>query len=337
MSKTRDALGKPETLTYHTTPRGHQVKIDVRGKGGPALITFHGGGIIQGSRVDGHIPSNWEAKFPGTWIAADYRLLVPSVGSDILEDIRILLDYVLTLPIDHHKIFLFGGSGGGYPMRLAAMLAAQESQKPEPRYTVIGCISYCGMAGDFLLDHWFKPIIPRDMNISEEGIKQKVDSLKPDLDHMRGGEEQSDCSFDVTRNPNRDVIWQTWHLTGTINDSITGDQGFSEKMKSIPYEKRLESIPEKLVPFLPQAFIEKNGAILPPFLLVHGNKDTIIPYEESVNTERAIKASGGKAELFTVEGADHDMKKPGEASDAITESDEYALKWMNERIREATK
>lgn len=44
------------THCYHTTPSGHKVNLTLHGTDGPVLITFHGGGIVNGSRRDDHVP-----------------------------------------------------------------------------------------------------------------------------------------------------------------------------------------------------------------------------------------------------------------------------------------
>jgi len=46
---------------------------------------------------------------------------------------------------------------------------------------------------------------------------------------------------------------------------------------------------------------------LPPFLLLHGNKDETVPYEQSVNFCAKLKAAGVPAELITIEGGGHGM------------------------------
>jgi len=46
---------------------------------------------------------------------------------------------------------------------------------------------------------------------------------------------------------------------------------------------------------------------LPPFLLLHGNKDARIPYEQSVSFQEKLKAAGVPVELITVEGGGHGM------------------------------
>jgi len=46
---------------------------------------------------------------------------------------------------------------------------------------------------------------------------------------------------------------------------------------------------------------------LPPFLLIHGNKDERVPYEQSVNFYAKLKAAGVPAEFITIEGGGHGM------------------------------
>jgi alpha-L-fucosidase 2 len=46
---------------------------------------------------------------------------------------------------------------------------------------------------------------------------------------------------------------------------------------------------------------------LPPFLLVHGTADKIVPYAQSVAFDARIRAAGGTSELITVPGGTHAM------------------------------
>ncbi len=46
---------------------------------------------------------------------------------------------------------------------------------------------------------------------------------------------------------------------------------------------------------------------LPPFLLIHGDKDQTVPYDQSTRFCDALKAKGNKCELFTVPGGLHGM------------------------------
>ncbi len=59
-------------------------------------------------------------------------------------------------------------------------------------------------------------------------------------------------------------------------------------------------------------------AALPPFLLVHGTRDETVPFEQSRRFVEAVTATGGRAELRTVDGGYHNLT-----------NDPY-LEWANE-------
>ncbi len=46
---------------------------------------------------------------------------------------------------------------------------------------------------------------------------------------------------------------------------------------------------------------------LPPFLLIHGNADALVPYRQSLILRDRMEAAGAKVELYTVEGGGHGM------------------------------
>jgi acetyl esterase/lipase len=60
----------------------------------------------------------------------------------------------------------------------------------------------------------------------------------------------------------------------------------------------------RLVEGSPVAFIHKD---MPPYLLMHGSKDEDVPYEQSVEMCKAMKAIGARCDLVTVEGGVHGM------------------------------
>lgn len=57
----------------------------------------------------------------------------------------------------------------------------------------------------------------------------------------------------------------------------------------------------------PITHIGKNP---PPFLLAHGDKDTIVPLEHSLRLEAALKQAGGNVVLHTIADAGHDPTTP---------------------------
>lgn len=54
-------------------------------------------------------------------------------------------------------------------------------------------------------------------------------------------------------------------------------------------------------------------ASAPPFLLIHGNADDIVPYRQSKMMQAALEAVGVPAELLCIEGAGHGPDFPGAA------------------------
>lgn len=52
----------------------------------------------------------------------------------------------------------------------------------------------------------------------------------------------------------------------------------------------------------PITYVRKG---LPPFLFIHGTKDTAVPYEQSPLMCDALRKAGNRCEVFTVEGAPH--------------------------------
>ena len=85
------------------------------------------------------------------------------------------------------------------------------------------------------------------------------------------------------------------HSGETVNTGVAGLTGV-QKMDAEGMQ-RLRSVS----PF----FMLRKG--LPPFLLVHGDKDQMVPYEQSTRFCDALKAAGDKCELFTVPGGLHGM------------------------------
>jgi len=147
----------------------------------PAVVYFHGGGLAVGNR------QSW---FP-TWlyervtsagyafISADYQLIPPATGHEVVQDIQDLFAFLghaeisfpskpHTVPatvsrdsttqssswrfrIDPEAIAVAGSSAGG----LCAYLAAIHCDSPKPK----AILSLYGMGGDFLTAH---QIMPKD-------------------------------------------------------------------------------------------------------------------------------------------------------------------------------
>ncbi len=64
----------------------------------------------------------------------------------------------------------------------------------------------------------------------------------------------------------------------------------------------ISKFPEKAFSASPMGHIKKN---MPPFLLLHGDADQLVSYDQSIQMYNALKKSGNVAKLITVNGAGH--------------------------------
>lgn len=68
---------------------------------------------------------------------------------------------------------------------------------------------------------------------------------------------------------------------------------------------------------------------MPPFLLVHGNEDKIVAYEQSVKMCGRLKEAGNSCELYTVENAGHGMM----GWEKLPEYKQKVIEWLRQELR----
>jgi dipeptidyl aminopeptidase/acylaminoacyl peptidase len=66
----------------------------------------------------------------------------------------------------------------------------------------------------------------------------------------------------------------------------------------------LQENPEKAAQANPITYISKEKT-LPPFLIMHGDRDALVPFNQSVLFYEALKAAGQNATFYKVRGAGH--------------------------------
>ncbi|KAF8419056.1 hypothetical protein BGX38DRAFT_1108988, partial [Terfezia claveryi] len=132
------------------------------------VVFFHGGSLISGNRdfLCKDIKSEYTLSRGWAFISADYRLLIPSTGHEILRDVKSLFAFLadaegglnkelraLGCPhqIDSNRLYVGGSSAGAYPAFLAALFA-----QPKPK----GFFSLYGVGGD-LLSEFYLPLLRR--------------------------------------------------------------------------------------------------------------------------------------------------------------------------------
>jgi Dipeptidyl aminopeptidases/acylaminoacyl-peptidases len=74
-------------------------------------------------------------------------------------------------------------------------------------------------------------------------------------------------------------------------------------------------------------------ANMPSFLLIHGNADTLVPFEQSTRFCASIQQAGGQCELLEVKGAGHGIRR-WEASKDATRYKQYMVDWLRNHMRQ---
>ena len=68
----------------------------------------------------------------------------------------------------------------------------------------------------------------------------------------------------------------------------------------------------------------------PPFLLIHGTADQLVPFAESTVFCKALNDAGAKCDLYAVEGAGHGMR--GWDSLRLTAYKPYMINWLRKQL-----
>jgi acetyl esterase/lipase len=72
----------------------------------------------------------------------------------------------------------------------------------------------------------------------------------------------------------------------------------------------------------------------PPFMLIHGREDTLVPYEQSELLFRALSAAGLSVELVTVENAGHGLSRTGagQPDPSLPQLQQMVLNFFNQTL-----
>jgi acetyl esterase len=97
--------------------------------------------------------------------------------------------------------------------------------------------------------------------------------------------------------------------------------------KGTPWEAMLISRLRELSP------VNRVNKDAPPFLLIHGTVDTLVPYEQSVEMCRKLRETGDTCDLYTVHGGGHGIQW----WDAVhlTAYKHYMMRWLEAQLQPA--
>jgi len=306
----------------------------------PAVVFFHGGGMTAGDRT------SW---FP-TWlckrtlaaglvfISADYRLLPPSTGHDVLEDVVDLFAFLActqalgAVQIDSTRLAVAGSSAGGLCVFLAAVHA-----KPRP----CAVLSIYGMGAELFSPHFLSPKTRhffRGLEILDparfsEFLYPASSSLAPIA--------QSPPRF--TPGPPsmplnlRQPLTRLWLQLGTYLDYWTGlhEPSISEALRGLlPAEDEDISVADATLAaalplsqhaLFPQLLVNSEW---PPVLFIHGSEDSAVLPQSSRAMHTRLLHSKVQSSLRIVEGSEHSFDLGSGAEEAFGELFNEAVEFL---------
>ena len=98
-----------------------------------------------------------------------------------------------------------------------------------------------------------------------------------------------------------------------------------QAVKGTPLEQMLMARMRELSPI---TWVEPGA---PPFLLIHGTADSLVPFQQSVDFCSALSASGSACELFPVEGAGHGLRW-WEGNNRLSAYKPHLVQWLSDKL-----
>jgi acetyl esterase/lipase len=243
--------------------------------GEPVVVWLHGGALIFGHRET--VPS-WllEACSRIGWavVSFDYRLAPETKLPEIVADIEDAFGWLRgdgpePGPGDPGPIAVVGESAGGY-----LALVAGFRIRPRPA-AIVSLYGY----GD-LIGEWYSRPSPHP---GHAGIVMSSADARRQVSGPPVADERD-------RHGDGYAFYLYCRQRGLWPKEVTGWDP--------------ERDPDRFFPFMP---VRQVSTDYPPTRLIHGEQDTDVPYERSVEMAAALREKGVEHDLISVEGAEHGL------------------------------
>jgi acetyl esterase/lipase len=256
-----------------------EIKADVYGfdddERRPVVVWIHGGALIMGHRES--VPkwlSDECIKCGYVLVSIDYRLAPETQLPEIIKDVEDAFAWIAEkgpqqFHADPKRIGVVGGSAGGYLTLTAGFRA-----KPRP-VALVSLWGYGDLVGD-----WYSEPSPHPRHhqtkLSREEAFQQVSGAPVSDSRDRKGDGGA--------------FYQFCRQQGLWPNAVSGWD---------PHKQ-----PEKFFPYMA---VKNVTADYPPTLLIHGDKDTDVPYEQSVMMTKEFKKHNVEHRLITLTGGEHGL------------------------------
>lgn len=267
----------PTTVVYKTVGKV-EIKADIHRPQAtgqvPVVVWIHGGALIMGHRASVSRRVKGELLRSGIAIfSIDYRLAPETKLPEIIKDLEDAFSWLHKnggrYGLDAKRIAVMGGSAGGY-----LTLTAGYRVKPAPQ----ALVAFWGY-GD-LIGKWYSTPSPHRRHQTQVGKQTAWSQVR--------GQPISDSR---ERKGNGGEFYRFCRKTGTWPQAVSG--GWD------PHKE-----PERFYPYMPVKNVTKA---YPPTILIHGTKDTDVPYEQSTMMAAEFKDKGVEHRLITIEGGEHGL------------------------------
>jgi acetyl esterase/lipase len=279
-ARAQDEYAKPKTHTYKTVG-DLPIKADVYRLAGddvrPVIVWIHGGALIVGQRGGPNLEQRKRYLDAGHVIVSiDYRLAPETKLAGIIDDLRDAIKWVRTkgpglFKIDPKRVAVIGHSAGGYLTLMSGFTV-----EPWPQ-ALIAFYGYGDVDGDWYAkpDPFYRktrPLVTKDAAYKAIGTKEIAEG------NVKG---RGDFYLYCRQNG-------LWPL---------------EVVGLDPAKER-----ERFDRFCPVRNVTKD---YPPTMLLHGDNDTDVPHQLSVDMAAALKRAGVTHEFISVKGGGHGFDGKG--------------------------
>ena len=288
------------TVSYREVD-GHEILVDVHRPEGdhlhPVLVWIHGGALIMGHRAGIHPQVRAVAEDHGyALVSIDYRLAPETKLPELIGDVEAAFQWLVSkgakrFHLDRDRIVVSGGSAGGY-----LSLVTGFRIRPRPK-AIVALYGYGDLTGD-----WYATPSPHPRHnprkISAAEVARQTDgTVVSDARRRRG---------------NGSIIYLYYRQNGIWPREVSGFE---------------DATAEKMAPFEPVRNVTPD---YPPTLLIHGTKDTDVPFAQSATMSKQLSQHGVPVVLIPIRNGEHGFKgaDPKAIEDAYEAMREFIVKHL---------